>query len=116
MTTVNCGDSIARSSVYAHHRRLRETYVEKPVVDRRDGVGGRTGLERVDFGRVEPRELQPRETEECEVQEDADYGAVDSVRVLAGLCGGRSGVSGHAGELSGGRRTMRHACGRATSQ
>lgn len=36
------------------------------------------------------RRLNFPETEERQVQEDADYGAVDSVRVLARLYGGRS--------------------------
>lgn len=68
MTTVNCRSICGQSGPI--FQRIAATCVPQPVVDGRDSVGVRACLERVDFSRVEPRQLQPRETEEGEEQEE----------------------------------------------
>lgn len=62
---------------------IAETHVEKPVVNGRNSICGRTRLDRVDLGGVEPRQFEPGEAKEREESKDTDDRSVDDRRVFA---------------------------------
>lgn len=75
-------DEIRRPADVAQHdgRDHDDEEVEEPVRARGDGVGLGARLDRVDFGRVQPRERQPGRAEERDVGEEADGCAFGVVR------------------------------------
>lgn len=67
MTTVklpSCSGRSVRCLGRRVERNKRVSSLEKPVVDRTEGVGLRARAERVDFRGVEPGKLKPRKSAE----------------------------------------------------